>query len=129
MTDDVPSFDIPRRPERTFPREGGVEYEGGTVFRLSPDPTADEDDLVAVVEDVLESDRYTYGDWFELPAPVYLVHDEDHSTAFRVVIRYRCVEFHVLPGTVPAALEGMYARLDGATDYSWAVDCETTSAE
>lgn len=127
MTDDAPTFDIPRRPERTFPRDGGVEYEGGTVFRLSPDPEVPEGELSTLVEGVLDGDRYTYGDWFELPAPVYLVHDEDHSTAFRVVIRYGIVEFHVLPGTVSEALRGMYARLRESAECSWRVECETTS--
>ncbi|NHN61301.1 hypothetical protein [Halorussus rarus] len=126
MTDEAPTFDIPRRPERTYPRDGGVEYEGGTVFRLSPDADRSESDLVALVEDVLDGDRYTFGDWFELPAPVYLVHDERHSTAFRVVIRHGSVELHVLPETAPEALEGMYARLCEDDDCGWRVDCETT---
>lgn len=37
MTARDSTFAIPGRPERTFPRSGGVEYEGGTVFVLSPD--------------------------------------------------------------------------------------------
>lgn len=127
MTDDAPTFDIPRRPERNFPREGGVEYEGGTVFRLSPDPEMPEAELSTLVEGVLDGDRYTYGDWFELPAPVYLVHDERHSTAFRVVIRYGTVEFHVLPETVPEALRGMYVELRESAECSWRIECETTT--
>ena len=127
MTDDAPTFDIPRRPERVYPREGGVEYEGGTIFRLSPDPEVSDGEMASLVEGILEGDRYTYGDWFELPAPVYLVHDETHSTAFRVVIRYGTVEFHVLPETVPEALRGMYTRLCEIADCAWRVECETTS--
>lgn len=129
MTDDEPAFDIPDRPERVFPREGGVEYEGGTVFRLSPDPAASEEELAAVVEGVLADDRYTYGDWFELPAPVYLVHDEDRSTAFRVVIRYGSVEFHLLPDTDRAALRRLYDRLREAADRTWRVERETTASD
>ncbi|UPV76489.1 hypothetical protein M0R89_18315 (plasmid) [Halorussus limi] len=129
MTDDAPTFDIPRRPERVYPHDGGVEYEGGTVFRLSPDPEASEAELASLVERVLDGDRYTYGDWFELPAPVYLVHDERHSTAFRVVIRGGSVEFHVLPDTAAEALRGMYSRLCDAGDVGWCVACETTRPE
>jgi hypothetical protein len=126
VTDDAPTFDIPRRPERVYPHDGGVEYEGGTLFRLSPDPELSEAELESVVESVLDGSRYTFGDWFELPAPVYLVHDEHHSTAFRVVVRYGTVEFHVLPETSRAALTEMYARLDEAAECSWRVECETT---
>jgi hypothetical protein len=126
VTDDPPTFDIPRRPERAYPREGGVEYEGGTVFRLSPDSDVSEGELASLVEGVLDGDRYTYGDWFELPAPVYLVHDERHSTAFRVVIRYGSVEFHVLPDTAASALRVMYSRLCEDGEFGWRVDCETT---
>ncbi|USZ69870.1 hypothetical protein NGM10_15815 (plasmid) [Halorussus salilacus] len=129
MTDDAPTFDIPRRPQRSFPREGGVEYEGGTVFHLSPDSEADDGELAALVEGVLEDDRYTYGDWFELPKPVYLVHDERHGTAFRVVVRYGRVEFHVLPETASAALRTLYARLREESDCAWRVDCETTGVD
>jgi hypothetical protein len=127
VTDDAPTFDIPRRPERTYPRESGVEYEGGTIFRLAPDPEVPEAELSTLVEEVLDGERYTYGDWFELPAPVYLVHDERHSTAFRVVIRYGTVEFHVLPETVQEALRGMYSQLCKSAECSWRVECETTS--
>lgn len=127
MTDDAPTFDIPRRPERVFPRDGGFEYEGGTIFRLSPDGEPSEAALTALVEGVLADDRYTYGDWFELPAPVYLVHDDEHSTAFRVVIRYGIVEFHVLPETAPEALRELYARLRDNADWTWRVEAETSA--
>ena len=127
MTDDAPTFDIPHRPERVYPGNGGVEYEGGTVFRLSPDPEASNDELANVVEGVLADDRYTYGDWFELPAPVYLVHDERYSTAFRVVVRRGAVEFHVLPDTDREALRRLYERLREAADRTWRVECEATT--
>jgi len=129
VTDDAPTFDIPRHPERTYPRGGGVEYEGGTVFRLSPDSGATEAELAAVVERVLAGDRYTYGDWFELPAPVYLVHDRRHATALRVVVRDGAVEFHVLPDTARAALRDLYDGLVGAADCAWRVECETTAPD
>jgi hypothetical protein len=126
VTEDAPRFEIPCRPDRVYPRDGGVEYEGGTVFRLSPDPKLSDDELGTLVERVLDGDRYTYGDWFELPKPVYLVHDETHSTAFRVVVRYGTVELHVLPETAPKALREMYARLCETSDSAWRVECETT---
>jgi hypothetical protein len=125
VTEDAPRFEIPCRPDRVYPSDGGVEYEGGTVFRLSPDPEPSGAELEALAEDVLDEERYIYGDWFELPKPVYLVHDEVHSTAFRVVIRYGTVEFHVLPETVPEALRGMYTRLCEASESAWRVECET----
>lgn len=126
MTDDAPTFDIPRRPERRFPQKGGVEYRGGTVFRLAPDAETPDGELATLVEGVLDGDRYTYGDWFELPKPVYLVHDRRHATAFRVVIRHGAVEFHVLPETASAALETLYGRLCDESDCAWRVECETT---
>lgn len=126
MTDDAPTFEIPRRPKRVYPHDGGVEYEGGTIFRLSPAPELADGELRTLVEEVLGGRRYTFGDWFDLPAPVYLVHDERHSTAFRVVIRYGSVEFHVLPETAREALCRMYARLCEESEFGWCVECETT---
>ncbi|WP_132058767.1 hypothetical protein [Halorussus amylolyticus] len=126
MTDDAPTFDIPRRPTRSYPREGGVEHEGGTVFHLSPDVETPDSELAALVEGVLSAERYTYGDWFELPKPVYLVHDQRHATAFRVVVRYGTVEFHVLPETASAALESLYDRIRAESEWSWRVECETS---
>lgn len=129
MTDDAPTFEIPRRPKRTYPYDGGVEYEGGTIFRLSPAPDFADDELRTLVEEVLGGRRYTFGDWFDLPAPVYLVHDERHSTAFRVVIRYGAVELHVLPETAGEALRQIYARLCEESECVWRVECETTSPD
>ncbi|WP_276302333.1 hypothetical protein [Halorussus lipolyticus] len=125
MTEETPRFEIPCRPDRVYPSDGGVEYEGGTAFRLSPDADLSDDELGTLVEEILTADRYTYGDWFELPKPVYLVHDEEHSTAFRVVVRYGTVEFHVLPETVPEALRELYTRLWKAAESAWCVERET----
>ncbi|WP_232820617.1 hypothetical protein [Halorussus litoreus] len=128
VTDDAPTFDIPHRPKRVYSHDG-VEYEGGTVFKLSPDPAESNDRLAGVVERVLSGDRYTYGDWFELPAPVYLVHDERDSSVFRVVIRSGTVEFHVLPDTAREALRGLYDRLREEADCAWRVDCELADTD
>lgn len=127
MTDESPTFDIPRRPERVYPVEGGVEYVGGTIFHLSPDPETSNEELATLVETVLDGDQYTFGDWFDLPAPVYLVHDERHRSAFRVVVRYETVEFHILPETDSVALRRLYRCLRDTSDHSWAVECETTT--
>lgn len=134
-----PSFTIPRRPERRYSRGGGLSYEGTTVFALTPDsvPTeaggdhdTDVDDpdvwLRELVERVLETDRYTYGDWFDLPMPVFLVHDRETGDVFRVAIRGGKIEFHVLPETESGGLCALYERLCEATaDGTWRVTCRT----
>ena len=62
MTDQEPSFTIPHRPQRRYPRDGGVQYQGETIFRLSPDADREETALVDLVEGVLAGDAYTFGD-------------------------------------------------------------------
>ncbi|SIR81896.1 hypothetical protein SAMN05421858_3937 [Haladaptatus litoreus] len=127
MVDDSdPSFSIPHRPQRTYPRGGGVRYEGETIFRLSPGSECSEERLTAFVQDVLEEDPYTYGDWFDLPVPMYLVRDHDRDTTFRVVVRYESVELHVLPDTRSSGLLAMYHRLSDCSGLSWTVSCEST---
>ncbi|WP_327053661.1 hypothetical protein [Halomicrococcus gelatinilyticus] len=126
MTDQEPSFAIPHRPERRYPRDGGVRYEGETIFRISPDADLDEAALVDLVESVLAEDGYTFGDWFDLPAPVYLVHDDERDTTFTVVVRYETVELHVLPETNSAGLLAFYRRLTDRSDATWSVTCEST---
>lgn len=134
-----PSFDIPQRPERRYSRSKGLEYNGGTVFTLTPDPALENGDarLCALVERVLEGEPYRYGDWFDLPMPLFLVHDRETGDVFRVAIRDGNVEFHVLPGTEAAGLRALYRRLCEATAVSvgaetqaddglaWHVDCRT----
>jgi hypothetical protein len=122
MSEDV-SFDVPVRPERRYPPSGGVEYEGEVVFHLTPaadHTTADLDDVLA---DVLDAERYVRGDFFDLPAPVYLVRDEAAGTSFRAVVRDGAVRLHVLPHTDVGALEELYDRIASAADVSWSVDC------
>lgn len=119
--DDDPTFAISTPPERRYPRGGGVEYEGETVFSVRPTVDFDDDALAAVVESVLDAGPYRYGDWFDLPMPLYLVHDDDTGDTFRVAVRDGAVEFHVLPATDSAGLRGLYRRLTDATDSSWSV--------
>ncbi|WP_135365682.1 hypothetical protein [Halosimplex halophilum] len=120
-----PSFAIPGRPERTYPRSGGVEYEGETVFVLTPEsdrPDGDLDDLVAAV---LEADAYRSGDFMELPMPLYLVRDEGTTDVFRVTVRDGAVRLHVLPETDSEGLRRFYDRLRETSDCEWSVTCRT----
>ncbi|MFQ3318340.1 MAG: hypothetical protein ACI8UR_000849 [Natronomonas sp.] len=126
--DDTPTFAIPERPERRYPRRGGVEYEGETVFSLTPTAEQPDADLAALVEAVLEQPPYRYGDWFDLPMPLYLVHDDETGDTFRVAVRDGTVEFHVLPATESAGLRALHRRLDAASDCGWAVRCRTGAA-
>jgi hypothetical protein len=117
---DEPSFRIAAHPEREY-REGGVERTRGSVFTLTPDDGAVEDR----VERVLADDRYTVGDWFDLPAPVYLVRDADQNSVFRVVRHDDRVDLHVMATTDSDGLRAFYDRLAAASDASWSVECET----
>lgn len=122
MSDD-PSFEIPVRPRREY-SDGGVETRGETVFTLVP--VADEPDVEAWVDRVLGADRYTRGDWFDLPDPVFLVHDRAIGTVFRVVVRDDRVALHVLPTTERAGLERFYERLRRISGTEWQVDCDAS---
>lgn len=125
MSDSPPSFDIPARPERHYPGAGGVEYQGETVFGLTPASARSDDDLVALVEEVLAAEAYTHGDWFDLPMTLFLVHDAEAGTVFRVGVRDGRVDLHVLPATESAGLRAFYERLSRATDVEWTVECRT----
>ncbi len=126
MADDDPStFAIPHSPTRRYPRRGGVEYEGGTVFILTPSTDFSDNTLGAVLKDVLSEDPYRYGDWFDLPMPLYLVHDDDTRDTFRVAIRDGHIEFHVLPNTGSPGLRALYDRLVAATETTWTVERHT----
>ncbi|MFB6142150.1 MAG: hypothetical protein ABEJ30_02270 [Halorientalis sp.] len=118
-------FAIPDRPQRRFPRRGGVEYDGGTLFALVPDPAIEDEALRGLLEGVLAGAPYTYGDWFDLPMPLYLVHDEETGDVFRVSVRDGRVRLHVLPATEPPGLERLYDRLRAATDAGWTVERRT----
>ena len=125
VDDDTPTFAIPQRPKRRYPRHGGVEYEGATVFSLTPDAEYTDAELVAVLESVLDDEPYRYGDWFDLPMPLYLVHDDETGDTFRVAVRDGVIELHVLPDTEPPGLRALYDRLSAVTDCTWCVDCRT----
>ena len=123
--EDASTFAIRQRPTRRYPRRGGVEYEGGTVFEVTPAAPREDGALAVLVESVLEDDPYRYGDWFDLPMPLYLVHDDETGDTFRVAVRDGVVEFHVLPATEPLGLRRLYERLREATDCEWTVETRT----
>lgn len=124
-----PSFAIPVRPTRSYPYSGGVEYEGGTLFRLVPDSDRSTEELASLTEAVLESGPYRYGDFFSLPMPLYLVRDDETADVFRVSVRDGTIRFHVLPETEPAGLQALYERLDERTETDWRVERETDGRE
>lgn len=116
-------FVVPSRPTRRYRSGGGLRYEGGTTYTLSPDPPREEDDLSTLLEGVLDANAYRYGNWMELPMPVYLVHDDQTNDTFRVAVRDGTIEFRVLPETDPAGLRALYDRIDAASDAVWSVEC------
>ena len=125
-----PSFAIPQRPERRFSRSDGLSYEGTTVFVLTPDSVPEDVPdtdgwLYDRLKGVLDTDPYTYGDWFDLPMPVLLVHDRETGDVFRVAIRDGTVEFHVLPNTDSEGLAALYERLCGAAETGTGTDTST----
>jgi hypothetical protein len=119
-----PTFEIPAWPDRRFSRST-VEYEGTVLFALAPTDPPDDGEVHALLGRVLEEGPYRYGDWFDLPMPLYLVHDDDTGDTFRVAVRDGTVELHVLPATESAGLRAIYDRLVAASDSAWAVECRT----
>jgi hypothetical protein len=123
---DDPGFDIPARPRRRYPYEGGVEYEGETVFTLTPVRERSGADLRELVEVTLSAGPYRHGDFLDLPMPLYLVRDDGTGDVFRVSIRDGRVRLHVLPATESAGLEAFFDRLTERSDTEWFVDCHTS---
>ena len=121
-----PSFAIPAHPQRRYPYDGGVEYEGETVFTLTPDADRSEAALRELVEGTLSAGPYRHGDFFDLPMPLYLVRDDDTADVFRVSIRDGRVRLHVLPATESAGLRAFYERLVERSDTAWTVACRTS---
>lgn len=118
-----PAFDIPSRPSRRFSSRGDLEYDGGSRFDLEPDGEPD-GPLVGLVESVLADGPYRYGDFAELPMPLYLVRDDETADVFRVSIRDGTVRLHVLPETESAGLRSFFERLSDRVDWDWSVTCE-----
>ena len=118
-----PSFSIPARPTRRYPHGSGVEYEGGTEFELTPNSDRTEPELSAVVTDILAAGPYRYGDFHDLPMPLWLVRDEETADVFRVAVRDGTVRLHVLPTTEPDGLRRFFERLQDADgSLEWTVE-------
>ncbi|MFB6224180.1 MAG: hypothetical protein ABEH86_10985 [Haloarcula sp.] len=123
MTTD-PSFSIPAHPQRRFPHGSGVEYEGGTEFRLTSESEPATPDLADTVVDILTGGPYRYGDFHDLPMPLWLVRDEETTDVFRVAVRDGTVRLHVLPTTESDGLRRFFERLcDADADRTWSVQC------
>jgi hypothetical protein len=125
-----PSFSIPARPTRRYPHGSGVEYEGGTEFELTPDGDQTEAELSATVTGILEGGPYRYGDFHDLPMPLWLVRDEETTDVFRVAVRDGTVRLHVLPTTESDGLRRFFERLqDAEGSLSWRVDRRVEGGE
>lgn len=123
----TPSFSIPARPERQYSRTGGLEYVGQTMFQLVPDQSLSNEELGALVAEILADGPYRYGDFLNLPMILYLVRDERTGDVFRLSIRDGRIRLHVLPETESDGLRGVYNRVVERTECEWRVECETTS--
>lgn len=120
-------FEIPVRPTRRYPRAGGLEYEGDTTFTLTPDADRTEPELRAFAESLLADGPYQYGDFIDLPMPLWLVRDRETGDAFRVSVRDGTIRLHVLPETEPPGLEAFYGRVRERSDCEWSVSCDATA--
>jgi hypothetical protein len=118
-------FEIPARPARRFSSTGDLEYDGGTRFDLEPGAEPKRP-LVAVVESLLDAGPYRYGDFLELPMPVYLVRDDETADVFRVAVRDGTIRLYVLPETEPVGLRAFYDRLQASTGVEWTVSRSVT---
>ena len=123
--DETPMFSIPKRPTRRYRRRGGVEYEGGTVFSLEPTGEYDGESRTGFVETILDQQPYRYGDWFDLPMPLYLVHDDRTGDTFRIAIRDSTIELHVLPETGADGLRAFFERAVESSGTDWDVTRRT----
>ncbi len=121
-----PSFSIPQHPQREFPYSGGVSYEGGTLFVLTPEASLSTQELVRIVETILETGPYRWGDFFNLPMPLYLAKDTETTDVFRISIRDETVRLHVLPATEKEGLRAFYSRLRAAKGCEWHLSTTVT---
>lgn len=120
------SFSIPARPRRRFPRRGGVEYDGQTLFRLEPGESMSDEALADLLAETLAEGPYRYGDFLNLPMVLYLVRDQGTGDVFRVSVRDGRIRLHVLPETESAGLRRFYERLTECSETEWTVDCRTS---
>ena len=119
-------FEIPVRPRRRYPRAGGLEYEGDTTFTLTPAVDRSEPALREFVEALLADGPYQFGDFIDLPMPLWLVRDAETDDTFRISVRDGTIRLHVLPETESAGLQGFYDRVCERSDCEWSVACDAT---
>jgi hypothetical protein len=104
-----------------------MQYEGATVIELRPTAgDADETALATLVREVLAEGPYRFGDWFDLPLPVFLVHDDRTGDTFRVAVREDAIELHVRSATDAAGLRAFRDRLVAADASVSAADWRVT---
>lgn len=115
-----PSFAITAHPQRRYPAGGGLEYEGGTVFHLTP--VEDPGDRQDLVESVLGDGPYRFGDFLDLPLQAWLVRDDRTGDVFRVSLRDGTVRLHVLPATESPGLRRFYERLVEQSGTEWSIE-------
>lgn len=121
------SFEIPVRPERRYPRHGGVEYAGSTTFVLTPASDYTEPELEEIVQTVLADGPYRFGGFRSLPMPAFLVNDQQRSDVFRVSVRDDAIRLHVLPETEAETLAAVARRLEDTLDEVLTVDSRVAS--
>jgi len=79
-----------------------------------------------MVESILETGPYRWGDFFSLPMPLYLVKDTETTDVFRISIRDGRVRLHVLPATEKEGLRAFYDRIRANTDCGWDITTQVT---
>lgn len=114
------AFRIDEWPTREFDPNGRATVHGGVRFELRP--TAERVEVAEAVDAALADDRFTAGSWFDLPQPVYLVHDTAVGTVFRVVVGANHVGLDVLPTTDPRGLSAFHRRLTAVSGAAWTID-------
>jgi hypothetical protein len=120
-------FENLQHPERTFQRAGGMQYEGATVIELRRTAEdVDETALATLAREVLVEGPYRFGDWFDLPLPVFLVHDDRTGDTFRVAVRDDAVELHVRSATGAEGLRRFRDRLVAADGSTVTADWQVT---
>lgn len=110
-------FEIPQRPYREFTPGGRATMRDSIRFELHP--SGKSVCLNTLIDRVLEDEHYTAIPWNGFPAPVYLVHDEQTASAFRVIVFEENIAIDVLPKTSEAGLARFYRSVTSATHGEW----------
>jgi hypothetical protein len=100
--------------------DGSVAFDRPVLGIVPDGPPAE--GLAGVVDAALRADDYAVCDWFDLPAPAYLVRDAGRDAAFRIVVRDGRIEVHGLPSTDAATIGALRQRIEGVTEVDWTVE-------